>query len=201
MPRVALLLVAALAAVVEGLLIAPLAPRATAARALVSCAASPKPTDADGNEIKAALSSYMLFCGEYRAAKTAELKASMGASFKQSAVMSALGADWKALSEADKTVFQELAVADKARYDAAFASNPANVKPKKKMKASTGPKKLSAYMHFCAERRPSITAELKASMGATFKQPAVMSALGTEWKLLGEADKARFQALAAVPVA
>ena len=88
---------------------------------------------------------------------------------------------------------------DKARYDAALKAAGVLTKAEKK---AQGPKRpLSAYMHFCAERRPSITAELKASMGATFKQPAVMSALGAEWKLLGEADKARFQALAAVPVA
>ena len=55
-------------------------------------------------------------------------------------------------------------------------------------------------VHFCNERRPSLTAELKASMGATFKNTAVMSALGVEWKQLGDADKARFQAMAAQPV-
>ena len=38
-------------------------------------------------------------------------------------------------------------------------------------------------------------------MGADFKNTAVMSALGAAWKQLGEADKARFQALAAQPVA
>eukprot|EP00966_Prymnesium_polylepis_P317281 7330439-Prymnesium_polylepis.1 len=83
--------------------------------------------------------------------------------------MTALGAEWKALGESDKARFAALAVADKERYDAAVATNPAN-KPKKK--ARTGPKKLSAYMHFGAERRPSLTAELKASMGAAFKNPA-----------------------------
>ena len=59
---------------------------------------------------------------------------------------------------------------------------------------------LSPYMHFCAARRPSLTAELKASMGDAFKMPAVMSALGAEWKQLGDAEKAKFQALAAQPV-
>jgi len=170
-------------------------PAVSSARASVRCAV--KPVDADGNVIKGALSSYMHFCADRRSSLTAELKASMGAAFKNPAVMTALGAEWKVLGESDKARFAALAVADKERYDAAVATNPAN-KPKKK--ARTGPKKLSAYMHFGAERRPSLTAELKASMGAAFKNPAVMTALGAEWKALGESDKARFAALALVPV-
>ena len=59
--------------------------------------------------------------------------------------------------------------------------------PKKNKKnKKAGPKKLSAYMHFCAKRRPDVTAELKASMGAAFKTPAVMVQLGVEWRALGE---------------
>jgi hypothetical protein len=55
-------------------------------------------------------------------------------------------------------------------------------------------------MHFCADRRPSLTAELKASMGSSFKTPAVMSALGAEWRQLDPSSKARFEQMAAVPV-
>jgi len=158
-----------------------------------------KPVSLSGEPIKAALSSYMHFCAERRAGLTQELKASLGAEYKNTAVMSGLGAEWKTLGEADKARFTAMATADKERYDVAVASNPAN-KPKQKKAASSGPKKLSAYMHFCAERRPSLTAELKASMGSEYKNTAVMTALGAAWKELGEADKARFQELAAVPV-
>ena len=35
---------------------------------------------------------------------------------------------------------------------------------------------------------------------AASTMPAVMSALGAEWKQLGDAEKAKFQALAAQPV-
>ena len=163
-----------------------------------------KPTDSAGNPIKAALSPYMHFCAERRPSLTAELKASMGADFKNTLVMSSLGAEWKKLGDGDKAKFAQVAAADKQRYDTAFASNPANANLSKKKRAkkapSDGPKKLSAYMHFCASRRPSLTAELKASMGDAFKMPAVMSALGAEWKQLGDAEKAKFQALAAQPV-
>jgi hypothetical protein len=150
-----------------------------------------KMTDASGAEIKSALSAYMHFCNERRAGLTAELKASMGNSFKNTAVMSGLGAEWKQLGETQKERFAEMAVQDKARFDAAVASNPANAKAPKKQG------KLSAYMHFCADRRSSLTAELKASMGEMFKQPAVMSALGAEWKQLDATAKARFEQMAA----
>ena len=204
MPRAAMMLVCGLAAAQAAYIPAfgVRRPAAVHRSAVVSC--SEKPTDSNGEPIKAAVSSYMHFCSSRRVGLTQELKASMGASFKNPAVMSALGAEWKALGDAEKARFAAMATADKARYDAAFASNPANANLKKKKrvkKESSGPKKLSAYMHFCAERRPSITVELKASMGASFKQPAVMSALGAEWKALGDADKARFQAMAAQPVA
>lgn len=126
--------------------------------------------DADGNEIKGAMSAYMHFCGERRAPLTSELKAQHGAAFKQPLVMSALGAEWKVLGAAEKQRFEAAAAQDKARYEAAVASNPANEgvsrrKAPKKKRERTGPKKLSAYMHFCKDRRPSLTAELKASMG------------------------------------
>merc|ERR1719247_1609975 len=56
-------------------------------------------------------------------------------------------------------------------------------------------KPLSAYLHFCAERRASLTAELKASEGAAFKHTGVMRALGAEWGAL--ADRSKYEALAA----
>ena len=163
-------------------------------------ASSGKSVDADGNDIKGAVSAYMHFCSERRASLTAELKASMGSTFKNPAVMTGLGAEWKALGGSEKERFAATAAADKQRFDTAIASNPANVKTKR-VRASKGPKKLSSYMHFCSERRASLTAELKASMGSTFKNPAVMTGLGAEWKALGAAEKERFVALAAIPAA
>ena len=51
---------------------------------------------------------------------------------------------------------------DKARYDAALKAAGVLTKAEKK---AQGPKRpLSAYMHFCAERPPSLTEELKACL-------------------------------------
>jgi len=63
-------------------------------------------------------------------------------------------------------------------------------------KKAQGPKRpLSAYMHFCAERRPSLTEELKAQLGAEFKYTLVMTKLGEEWRGVG--DKSKYEAMAA----
>ena len=51
-------------------------------------------------------------------------------------------------------------------------------------------------MHFCADRRPSLTTELKAEMGASFVNKMVMVRLGAEWKVLGDADKAKYATMA-----
>ena len=155
---------------------------------------------AEGETIKSALSSYMHFCGERRSGLTSELKAKLGAEFKNTLVMSGLGAEWKALGDAEKARFTAIAQADKERFDAAVAANPELKPKKKKAKKTGGPKKLSAYMHFCADRRPAVTAALKESMGSEFKVPAVMTALGAAWKALSDAEKAPFQEMAAKPI-
>ena len=182
-------------------------------RGPVACARSPsvtiemmaKPTDAKGNEIKPAMSSYMHFCQERRPMVTQQLKAKLGAEFKQVAVMSQLGTEWKALPDATKAKYTSMAKSDKTRYDAAFASNPDNASIKRgggttRARKSTGPKKLSAYLHFCAEKRSAKTEQLKASMGNAFKYSAVLSALGADWKVLDEASKIRFKQMAEQPV-
>eukprot|EP00900_Chrysochromulina_parva_P027530 jgi/Chrpa1/9410/Chrysochromulina_OHIO_Genome00019899-RA len=79
-----------------------------------------KPTDATGNVIKPAMSSYLHFCQERRPMVTQQLKAILGAEFKQAAVMSQLGAEWKDLPDATKAKFTSMAKSDKTRYDAAF---------------------------------------------------------------------------------
>ena len=56
---------------------------------------------------------------------------------------------------------------------------------------------LSAYMHFCQERRSSLTAELKQSQGASFANTMVMKQLGAEWKVLDASSKDKFAQTAA----
>ena len=67
---------------------------------------------------------------------------------------------------------------------------------KRKAKANGKPRPLSSYMHFCADRRESLTAELKKEMGAAFENKMVMVKLGAEWKTLGDAAKAKYVAMA-----
>ena len=198
-----LIIVLVSAAAAQAFLIAPSRPVFSPASALRATTCVAQLTDSAGTPIKAALSSYMHFCQERRPGLTVELKAQHGEAFKQPLVMSTLGAEWKAIGAADKARFEAAAVADKQRYDAAVASNPANANvkgPKRKKAARSGPKKLSAYIHFCNERRESVTASLKASMGADFKYSAVMSALGAEWKTVDAASKSRFEEMAKLPV-
>jgi len=57
------------------------------------------------------------------------------------------------------------------------------------------PKALSAYMHFCGERRASLTAELKAQLGGDFQNKKVMVVLGEEWRALGDTAKAKYVAM------
>ena len=154
---------------------------------------SAKYTDANGNPIKAALSAYMHFCNDERATVTAEQKRLAGDSFKQTLVMTKLGALWRELPEARKATYNQKAKEDKARYDAALKAAGVLTKAEKK---AQGPKRpLSAYMHFCAERRPSLTEELKAQLGADFKYTLVMTKLGEEWRGVG--DKSKYEAMAA----
>eukprot|EP00900_Chrysochromulina_parva_P011129 jgi/Chrpa1/20016/Chrysochromulina_OHIO_Genome00025795-RA len=96
-----------------------------------------KPTDAKGNVIKPAMSSYLHFCQERRPMLTQQLKAKLGAEFKQAAVLSQLGFEWRALPDATKAKFTSMAKSDKARYDAAFAANPANASIKLKRGGGT----------------------------------------------------------------
>merc|ERR1711957_1119653 len=86
--------------------------------------------------------------------------------FKNTMVMKELGAEWKVLDSANKERFSEKASSDKARFDAAVASNPEN-------KSVKGPSN-------------------KAQFGAEFKNKLVMVNLGSEWRKLSDDGKAKF---------
>ena len=92
---------AALARSATGFAPAVAAPRRTALMA--------KYTDASGNPIKAALSAYMHFCNDERATVTAEQKRLAGDSFKQTLVMTKLGALWRELPDAQKATYNQKA--------------------------------------------------------------------------------------------
>lgn len=56
---------------------------------------------------------------------------------------------------------------------------------------------LSAYMHFCAEKRAGVTTELRGSLGEKFQPKLVMSKLGEMWRGLDEAKLSAYQKQAA----
>merc|ERR1719352_1559313 len=86
----------------------------------------------------------MHFCNDERATVTAEQKRLAGDSFKQTLVMTKLGALWRELPEARKATYNQKAKEDKARYDAALKAAGVLTKAEKK---AQGPKRpLSAYM-------------------------------------------------------
>ena len=88
--------------------LAPVTGCAPALRATArSVALKAKYTDANGNPIKAALSAYMHFCNDERATVTAEQKRLAGDSFKQTLVMTKLGALWRELPEAQKATYNQ----------------------------------------------------------------------------------------------
>ena len=90
--------------------LAPVTGFAPALRATArSVALKAKYTDANGNPIKAALSAYMHFCNDERATVTAEQKRLAGDSFKQTLVMTKLGALWRELPEAQKATYNQKA--------------------------------------------------------------------------------------------
>merc|ERR1719504_409833 len=110
----------------------------------------------------------MHFCNDERATVTAEQKRLAGDSFKQTLVMTKLGALWRELPEARKATYNQKAKEDKARYDAALKAAGVLTKAEKK---AQGPKRpLSAYM-------------------------LVMTKLGEEWRGVG--DKSKYEAMAA----
>ena len=128
---------------------------------------------------------------------TQELKSYLGDDFKNTMVMSALGSEWKSLGESERTRFSIAAEADRDRYEAEAGRPKRKSANGPKRKSANGPKrKLNAYMHFCVERRPAVT----ASLGTEVKPPAVVSRLAADWRALDDAERVRFQQLAAQPV-
>ena len=87
------------------------------AKAREEAKAAKKRAGKDPNRPKKALSAYMIFSGEVREATKAELPED----HKNTDVMKAVAAKWKALSDADKAPWQAKAEADKARAAAALA--------------------------------------------------------------------------------
>jgi len=157
------------------------------------------PAKKEEPKIKRPKNAFLLFADDHREEVTLTLQ--KAGKFTVGKASQQMGWEWQELGETKKKEYEKKAANLKKAYEAAISADPSLGPTKKKTrKKSEGPKKLSAYMHFCKERRPAVTSELKASMGPEFKQPEVLRALGAEWKTLDPNSKARFEELAKVPV-
>ncbi|XP_036447475.1 high mobility group protein B2-like isoform X1 [Colossoma macropomum] len=98
---------------------------------------------------------------------------------------------WKALSPSEKKKFEDLAKADKARYDEEmrhYVPPKGMGKKQRKKKDPNAPKRPpSAFFIFCSEHRPTVKSEYpNLSIGEIAKK------LGEMWSKLGTKDRAPF---------
>ena len=116
-----------------------------------------------------------------------------------------MGAGWSALSDAQKVPYQALSEIDKNRY---FEEMKAYVPPAagsliygknhraKKMRKSIDPNKpkqgMSAYLFYCKEQRPRVTAANSQLIGQA-KNTEIMTLLGTGWNKLSSDEKIPYQ--------
>ena len=136
-------------------------------------------------------SAYMFFCAENRAEVSKDFK-------KLGDISKELSRRWADVSEAERKVYDEMAAADKLRYENEKLGMTAGKGGKKKStsrkKGTKSPAKKkrgpSAYMLFCSAHRNDIVDENgnKLPLGETTKRLAVM------WKNCDEDTRARFTA-------
>jgi hypothetical protein len=92
------------------------------------------------NDLKRNKSSYLFFCQEMRPQIVSE-----NPNIRPNQIMIILGEKWAQLSCDDRKKYNDLALDDKKRYTASKEFNKKNK-----------PAKISAYLQFCADERPSL---------------------------------------------
>ena len=146
-------------------------------------------------EPKKPLSAYIIFGNEQRQRVREE---NPEASVTEQVTL--LGAAWKALTEEQRQVYEEKAVADRARYDAECLAAGVGPAARKAAKEAEPKKPLSAYIIFGNEQRQRVREE---NPEASVTEQITL--LGAAWKALteeqrqvyeekAEADKARYAA-------
>jgi len=167
-----------------------------------SKAAGKKKSSKDPNKPKRGSSAYIFFCGDTRA----KIKKDHP-DFNTKQLTAELGVRWAALKATNPRglkKYNDMAVADKARYEREMESyvpsesSDENAKQKKSSKTkkdTSKPKRgKSAYIFFCMEQRPVIIEE---NPDITPKE--IMAELSLRWTTLkdeNEEELARFQELA-----
>lgn len=160
----------------------------------------------DGNAPKKNLTAYMIWSNDVRN-KVREANPEA----KMTDLAKIMGEQWKTVSDEEKARYQQLALAERARYDAeitaykntdsfrAFQQLRASMKdqPKKgkknKDKDPNAPKKaVGAYMHFCKEQRPLLA---EKNPEASFVDLGRL--LGVEWQKYTPEQRKKYDDLAA----
>jgi len=161
-----------------------------------------KKSKKDPNAPKKALSAYMYYASSRR--NDWKKEGGANASLKVTEQTKIFGAEWQKLSEKEKAPFIEKNAQDKKRYDKEMksytppekdsdeSSDDAPQKKKKAKKDPNAPKKATtAFMQFSNELRPKIRAQ-----HPEMKMTEVAVELGKRWKVLSDADKKPYVALA-----
>lgn len=137
--------------------------------------------------IKRPCSSFMYYSKSVRAeVKKAEPTATFGGIGKL------IGLKWKALSDAEKAPFVEMAAKDKVRYDAVKADAPKRKSKKKAKDESYVKRPLSSFMYYSQSVRADVK---KDKPDATFGE--IGKQIGAMWKKLSDAEKKPFVEMAA----
>jgi hypothetical protein len=151
---------------------------------------------------KRPMSAYLFFCKDKRAEVKAEFP-----DLKATEVTSELGRMWHEVKETEQVEqYNDLAKADRARYNAEMDNAPpkepkekkqrkrksstsdsdGESKPKKKKTKKNGPKKpKSAYLYFCEEKRAEVKAE-----NPEMKPTEITAELGRLWNKIKDTPKA-----------
>ena len=143
----------------------------------------------DPNAPKKPLTSYMFFCKE----KRVEFKA-LNPDMKLPELSKVMGAEWRHLSDKNKSKYISKAEEDKKRY-----SNEMKDYEVRRISASKRP--LSSYMFFCKDYRPKIKewkpemtmCEVNKELGRIWREESLDIEDRKRWKRLAEEDKERFQ--------
>jgi hypothetical protein len=148
----------------------------------------------DPNHPKHGKSSYIFFC---LAERPKIVKATPEMDAKE--ITKLLGANWRKLSDKQKSKYKKLAETDRSRYlkDMETYKPPIGlgfVPARKGKKVRVGPKRgLSSYIIFCQKRRAGLKDE-----NPDLPTKDVTAALGAEWRGMDDDAKAPFVSLSAI---
>ena len=166
---------------------------------------------------------YLMYTGELRKEVSDEMAKSLadGEKLKPSQVVTELAGRWKALSDDERSEWNEKAKAnnaDESDGESVAASSddePVKKETKKVVKKETKKvekkaseadapvkKKQSGYIKYCNSIRPEVKAELEAELaeGEKLKPADTMSQLAKRWKALSDEEKAEWNEAAKTPV-